>query len=467
MKRFILMIFFSCLILNVKAETFYTNYDLIEEKSLIYKEEYTKSELYKMERFDGYNNYKEYRVNEGYYRIDNAPYSLKYRDSLDYIYQDVYKRSNPSNVNAQYRTNIIANMKSIRYIRFNDFHMPDTILKAIKVYYEDEELNYEYASNNYNFKDKLVQSNEITIDLGAFYDLEKIKIKMDLYTDKLSRKAFMINVRREAYYRGVPYNAFENELFQSITEEEYIIDFKESNDFYSLLDKISWINKNNFSDRGVSYYLDQVKLYKHYNLKRDYLNIYTMEKMNGYKLDYNDHKYLYDYYKRDYIDVLDEINNKDDLKNIIISSSINKNDINISFYFNDENPLKLVAVFTYQDYTFFKKYKLNNDLMDKKEEIEKEIVKKEEKELQDNKTNNDVIQISNKVNKVNKNVSKKTRAITTTTMKKTINKEIFYLENCKSNYKQYFYISIIINLLLIIILFILMCKYLKNIRENK
>ena len=66
MKRMILGIL--CLIsINVHADTFYTDYVLIEENRLEYLQEYEGDELKKIERKVGYNNYKEVRVNENYY----------------------------------------------------------------------------------------------------------------------------------------------------------------------------------------------------------------------------------------------------------------------------------------------------------------------------------------------------------------------------------------------------------------
>ena len=379
MRKIILSII-CFLSINVYAETFYTDYALIEENSEKYIEEYEIGELTKIERKIGYNNYEEIRKNENYYELDLAPSNLYSVDLDDYINKNIYAKEPFNITDEQYNTLRIRKYTSANSIALRSF-ISSGVLRSINVTYDGIPINYTITESNYDFKSQLLSNHMIVLNLGKKYSLDKLNIKLIFEDNTLNSINFMLNVYSGTYYLGCSYVYYDNEVFRTNDTEIYNINFIDSTSFNKMLTNISWIRKNNYENtNSVNYYKKNVNLYKYYILDKNYLNIYTTEPLEGYKLDYNSNKYLYDYYKRDYIIVKDEIKNIDELNNIVLSSSIPLDKITIENKLNEDY---LTIIIKANNNIFFKKYPLiTND------EIIQPIIQEEAK-IEETKIVND------------------------------------------------------------------------------
>jgi hypothetical protein len=489
MKKIILFILLNFLTMNVYAETFYTDYSLIESNSLQYNEDYATSDLYKIVKKLGYNNYKIIKTNEGYYQRGHAPSSLKYYDINDTIEGIIYQKSPINGDYTQYRTNSIFKATAGRYIAFKDFASNGTpILNEITITYNDQKIDYTFIENNYTFGDTLEYENWIGIDLGAFYDLKYLKIKMTFTEETLSYIDFMLYVYHDEYGTGNHFTYYDQSLLRYNSEETYYVDFIEPDLFQELLTKTYWIKSSDYANKhSVSYYKGIGTLYKYYTPVKEYLDIYTEEPIDGYLLDKSKSASIYDYYYRDYIEVKDNLETKSDIQNIIISSSIPVSDINVSLYINDKDNKEAIAVINYQKNTFFKKLTISNDeiLEEVKNQIESGEISNQVVSTQiiENQTVDEITETTPKENSTNpfKNKIKKDNNTQTKLAKESIEssitenitnanettKKINYDNKCNTEkYQKYLYILIFTNLITLLLLVFIMCKYLKKIPKK-
>ena len=383
----IILSIFCIFSINVYAETFYTDYNLIEENSTKYKEEYKEGALSKVERKVGYNNYEEIINMEGYYELGHAPSYLNNIDMTDYINKDIYSKKPFNDNNEQYNTMRIRKYSSANSIALRSF-ITSSILKNINITYDGLPVEYTITESNYDFKSPLLSSHMIVLNLGKKYNLDKINIKLIFEDDTLNEIRFMLNVYSGNYYLGSPYVYYDNEVFRSNKDEIYNINFINSNNFDNLLSNITWIRKKDYSNtNSVNYYKGNIKLYKYYSIIKKYLNIYTTEPLDGYKLDNNQKINLYDYYQRDYITIKDDLDDLNLLNNIILSSSIPLDKISIESKITDKY---ILAIIKYKNSIFYKKYP---------------ILKKEDNSSNELENKQDEIKISNSIDNIQEEVT--------------------------------------------------------------
>ncbi len=377
MKNIIITII--CLIpFNIYAETFYTDYILISENNTEYKEEYVKDELKKIEKKIGYNNYEEIIINNGYYEKDKAPSYLTISSPLETITKTKYAKVPFNSNDYEYSTLKIRNYQSARYIVLRSF-TTDAILKSIKCYYNKEIVSHKIYQSNYDFISKLNSRSNIVIDLGKKYNLDKLSIDLTFEENNLNEIRFMLDIYDTNYYSSInPKLYYLNTFYRYNKIENFTINFIFADDFQKLLTNLYWVN-NNFYDslNSINYYQKTVTLYKYYKLGKKYLNIYTEIPLENYKHDYNDKKEIYDYYERDFIEIKDEINSIDEINDIIISTSIPKEKIDLEF--KNINEEEILLIIKTKNCKFFKKIKLLpkkiNDAPENTEELKNQTNK--------------------------------------------------------------------------------------------
>lgn len=431
MKKYLLLIL-SIFYINVNADTYYTDYHLIESNSLTLKEEYLDNELYKIESKEGFNNYQEVDTFLGYYTLDKPPIGFTYYDLNDYMELWNYAQTPFSKEDSIYNTNRIKRFTSAQSIQLRSF-ITNAYFRELKVYYQNKPINFTYTLNNYNGNEFLSSDNQIIIDLGMPYELDKLRIEILFYDNKLSSLQFMLNTYPERYILGTQYDYYDNNLYRNKYSERYIINFLDSNNFNNLLKKLSWIKPRQYDDiYSVPYYKSPYYKFSYHQVNRVYSNTYTDEPLEGYTLDYSNSKTIYDYYQRDYIDI-DEDNN--------ITSSAPLEDIHTSTKGN-------LLIIEYDKFKFTKELKQEEAHEEVQEVVEKPVKEK-------------------KVSTIKKTTTRKTtttkKATTTKVIPKPIAKVIKEESNtqesptCKDN-SLILKIYSIINSVLFIILSI-MCKH--------
>ena len=495
MKKIVVLILcINLVIINVNAETFYTDYKISEIDSEVLSEE---NDLTKVVQKDAYNNYKINEINLGYYEegynLENA-----YCDLNNFIIEkEVIKNSNSLN-QLHYITNSIYQSTKGRYIRIRNFRTTG-ILKSIEFYYENEIINYNIIERNYVFGDIFNYDTSIVFDLYQSYSLDKLTIKFVFEQDAISQLIFTLDVYEKTYLnQGVPYTDYTISFQRVISPEIMYLNFVDSESFINLLKKTTWIYESEYRYfKSISYYLKINILYRYYTKNKEYLNIYTEEAIDGYNLDYSDHKNLYDYYYRDYIEVLDNIENKADLANFIVSTSLPIDDIKVLYNYNQDDKNDVTAIIKYKEYTFFKKIKFteneeeidissqddnshlftNIKAIDEEISNEVEIVESNNNEELENKT----IVINNQEKQNNKNSSEsKDNKIIENNFKQdeeiiinnqdedeliaSINNINYKNDIQPTKYSKYLLLVIILNI--IIILLLIMCKYFKKIHKK-
>ena len=389
MRKIFLSIILCLFLTNVYAESFYTDYTLVSENNIEYDEEYNGDELKKIERKIGYNNYKEIRSSESYFEQGLAPNNYTNCDLNDYIIKNSYAKTPFMDNDYEYSTLLIREYTKSRFIVLRSF-IGNSILKKIEITYNGSLINHKIHKTNYNFMSALNTKSEIVIDLGTKYNLDGLELKLYFEDDNLKNISFMLDVyNSNSYYSTNPYIYYTNEFYRSGKTENYIINFLTKDNFKDLLKKISWVEFRYYENlSSISYYQRFIKLYKYYRFKKEYLNIYTVEPLEGYQLDYDDKLDLYDYYKRDVIEVKDEIDNKDNLDDLIVSSSIPKDEINLEI--KDINDDEILVIIRAESNTFFKKIKVNNKKLEEKSNTEIENKNKIEEIKSDlNEDNNE------------------------------------------------------------------------------
>lgn len=357
MKKIILLILL--IPTYVSGEVFYTDYYETNE--------YEESDLLKTEQKYLYRNYIIIRANAKYYEKDTQPYYVPYIDENDHIesFKPIKEYIKDEELASTLKINQLYN---VRYLTFKDFSANDAVIKKIKIYFNNEEINYSFTSNNYDFYSKLIKENEIIIDLGNPYDLKNIEIKIELNNENLSEIAFKLGINER-------YNEKEKNYSLNIPKgrnnDLYTINFNDVNTFDKFIkEKISWINESQIDEiESVNYYKEKVTLYKYYNTRMVITHDYTEEPMEGYLLNYDDYIIETKYYKKDYIEVKDELNNEIDPYELIVDSSVPKEEIKLSLI-SDED---IMLVIEFKDNIFYKKYIIPKTINNPVEKVYKQL----------------------------------------------------------------------------------------------
>lgn len=246
MKRIFWVLFvFNFLIINVKGETFYTDYILNVSNSEVYDETLLNNELHRVVIKKGYNNYKQEIINKGYYELNKQPKEVKYQALDDYIYKEVYSKK-ILNDTIQYQTNLINKFNEVRSIGIRCF-VSKAIFRPenITITYNDKVIAFTIYKSNYDYESIPDSYTRVELDLGKKYPLKDLRISIKFQDESLSYLAFMLDVYENLYYLTAPYDYYTVHLYRSSPEEVININFVNKEDFLDLAKKMSWIREKN------------------------------------------------------------------------------------------------------------------------------------------------------------------------------------------------------------------------------
>ena len=170
--------------------------------------------------------------------------------------------------------------------------------------------------------------------------------------------------------------------------------------FVDLLNSLDWTKK-----KGVNHFIYYKKrniLYKYFNICKIKTNNYTDAAINGFLLDLDDKRKVYNYYVRDKIEIKDNWLEDEPLENMIESTSIvNKSDIKLTLNKNENE--ENILIIKYKDDVFYKKINVikkevkDIPLIDTKED---ENMTNEEPEIKENGELDIIEKINSKDNDV-------------------------------------------------------------------
>ena len=472
MKKIFILFLLGFMVINVHAETFYTNFKILDNDSKKCKDDFD-NELCKKESKVVYNNYHEVIDKEGYYPLGENPSNLTYLDESDYIDDYVYDKDAHVSKENIYHTvkveDIPFGVISLKPINSNAY------LFDYNFYYKDESIRRLTIKSTYSSSTKFTSNQNLVLGLLKGSTLKDFSIYFNFgkSDDSPISMEFFTYESMNDYNNNNPNNHFEVLLDEGRSAYYYKVNFTDNNSFTKLVNDIDFIENKDINE--VSYYPKEAIKYRYYSLKREYLNEYTEDPISNYILDLNDSKTIYDYYARDYITVPDEI---DDINSIYLDSSIP-----LDLITTDYNDKTKILTIKYQDNIFYKKININ------KKEIDNKIINSEEeikivndlsnniqekdslifksnriskvKSLNNNLFANDVHNEDSPItNNLNNKINDELKNQTTDIVR--IEKDIYHE---KKNNNHYY---IILTFFIFIIIFaIIMCKYLTTIHKDK
>jgi hypothetical protein len=470
MKKLILLMGIIIFPLNVKAEEFYTNYHLRENETENFYEE---SDLIKREEKYLYNNYYEKKINEGYYELDKNPIDAPLIDKKDFIYEYAGYYKNPVNdKDSVYGIGSMNmnNLNKIKYFIIFDVGS-NVIFENIKIYNKSDLVSY--TMTGYNFKSPEDYTNPtIKIKMDEEVNVKDLHVEFELKNNSVENYKFALYGTLEGFSGGIKYILYRFNIDYINSEQKFDYKIMDFSEFVDLLYSLDWTKKN-----GVNHFIYYKKrniLYKYFNICKIKTNNYTAAAIQGFLLDSDDKRKVYNYYVRDKIEIKDNWLEDEPLENMIESTSIvNKSDIKLTLNKNenDEN----ILIIKYKDDVFYKKINVikkeieDIPLVDIKED---ENIANEESKIKENEELEIVEEINSKDNdvldeEIIKSVAKKYLSLNsvskelesqmkTEELYKTINIE-------EKNFKMNSFVGIIF---LMFLMFILRFIY-KYIHENK
>ncbi len=350
MKKFILLMGIIIFPLNVKAEEFYTNYYLKEKEVENFYEE---SDLLKREEKYLYNNYYEKRINEGYYELDKNPIDALLINKKDFIYDYAGYYENPVNDKDTVYGIGSMNMDSLNKIRY--FKLFDVgsnvIFKNIKIYNKNDLVSY--TMTGYNFKSPEDYTNPtIKIIMDEEVNAKDLHIEFELKNNSVENYKFALYGTLAGFSDGIKYILYRFNIDYINSEQKFDYKVMNFSEFVDLLNSLDWTKK-----KGVNHFIYYKKrniLYKYFNICKIKTNNYTDAAINGFLLDLDDKRKVYNYYVRDKIEIKDNWLEDEPLENMIESTSIvNKSDIKLTLNKNENE--ENILIIKYKDDVFYKK----------------------------------------------------------------------------------------------------------------
>lgn len=398
MKKFILLMGIIIFPLNVKADEFYTNYHLRETEVENFYEE---SDLLKREEKYLYNNCYEKKINEGYYEFDRNPIDAPLIDKKDFIYDYAGFYENPVNdKDTVYGIGsmIMDSLNKIKYFKIFDVGS-NVIFKNIKIY--DKNGLVSYTMTGYNFKSPEDYTNPtIKIIMDKEVNAKDLHIEFELKNNSVENYKFALYGTLAGFSDGIKYILYRFNIDYVTSEQKFDYKLMNFSEFEDLLYSLDWTKK-----KGVNhfiYYKKRTILYKYFNICKIKTNNYTDAAINGFLLDLDDKRKVYNYYVRDKLKIKDNWLEDEPLENMIESTSIvNKSDIKLTLNKNenDEN----ILIIKYKDDVFYKKINVikkevkDIPLIDTKED---ENMTNEEPEIKENGEPEIIEEINSKDNDV-------------------------------------------------------------------
>lgn len=398
MKKFILLMGIIIFPLNVKAEEFYTNYHLRETEVENFYEE---SDLLKREEKYLYNNYYEKRINEGYYELDKNPIDAPLIDKKDFIYDYAGYYENPVNdKDTVYGIGsmIMDSLNKIRYFKIFDVGS-NVIFKNIKIYNKNDLVSY--TMTGYNFKSPEDYTNPtIKIIMDEEVNAKDLHIEFELKNNSVENYKFALYGTLAGFSDGIKYILYRFNIDYINSEQKFDYNVMNFSEFVDLLNSFDWTKK-----KGVNHFIYYKKrniLYKYFNICKIKTNNYTDAAINGFLLDLDDKRKVYNYYVRDKIEIKDNWLEDEPLENMIESTSIvNKSDIKLTLNKNENE--ENILIIKYKDDVFYKKINVIKKevkdilLIDTKED---ENMTNEEPEIKENGEPDIIEEINSKDNDV-------------------------------------------------------------------
>lgn len=398
MKKFIFLIGIIIFPLNVRAEEFYTNYYLKEKEVENFYEE---SDLLKREENHLYNNYYEKKINGGYYEFDRNPIDAPLIDKKDFIYDYAGYYENPVNdKDTVYGIGsmIMDSLNKIKYFKIFDVGS-NVIFKNIKIY--DKNGLVSYTMTGYNFKSPEDYTNPtIKIIMDKEVNAKDLHIEFELKNNSVDNYKFALYGTLAGFSDGIKYILYRFNIDYVTSEQKFDYKLMNFSEFEDLLYSLDWTKK-----KGVNhfiYYKKRIVLYKYFNICKIKTNNYTDAAINGFLLDLDDKRKVYNYYVRDKIEIKDNWLEDEPLENMIESTSIvNKSDIKLTLNKNENE--ENILIIKYKDDVFYKKINVikkevkDIPLIDTEED---ENMTNEEPEIKENEEPEIIEEINSKDNDV-------------------------------------------------------------------
>ena len=428
MKKIIFITICLLLIISkVEAkEVYYSDYSSYSDFTT---EPLISNELNEVNIETRYKFYKEERTNEEYSLLNqNRLYDLN-----DYIYTDYTDWGNSENVEgAEYEYQTLYHyqeMEEVRYIYFDNIYGSNEVLRLaeIKAFANNVQIPYEFhctGCRNYTYSkitDGITEQNEayvindqrMYLDLLKTYPVDSLKIELYLYDITTETKTYAMHITRvtdgEAFYSKKFYQNFQNDDFSTIFPFTHT--YKDLNvgnplwkDWQISLEPVTTTDVRRVYIEIRSRY--RFKLYKHYDLVRNYLDDYYLEQENYIK-DENQSKKFYQKRTRDKLEIEDlkvtDLNTK--IEDLIISTTDYDIIGNVDYETNGNYEVQIKTPYI----TIDKNVEIDiyeNKLKELEQEVQKEQEEKES--LLDQNTNiqkeleNINIELNNKKEELNK-----------------------------------------------------------------
>lgn len=323
MKKILSYIILLLLFIPVycSAKIKYTDYYLFEKESKNYYEE---SDLLKKEELYYYLNYNYEISEEKYCFLNQNPDNLPILNQEDYIINTIKSKEYSNDSEGPFSTHYINDILKVKYIKLNNFISNQTSIEKITFYSGNEIIFYWIYDKNFYYNKIINNDSQIIIDLRDYYNINNLNIIIEFKSLELENIEFNLGVSNDL----ITYYTFHNKVLRSNPLE---------------LHKINFIIGEVPNENLTNYFIKEDVLYKYYNLKRVDSNVYTQKPLINYEHDITKYMKKYNYYKRDKIEIANEIRNIDDL--IIKFSTIDILNIsNLNLFENKIQNIKICLV---------------------------------------------------------------------------------------------------------------------------
>ncbi len=407
MKKLILMLALFIPI-SVFASVHYTGYEFKERTNKFYDE----SDILRRKEVKLYENIKRI-VSKDYLEKDDCKNKIDQDDyKVKKFYSNHYLDGYDSIANLK-----ASNYKKVRYIFIYDYDI-EPLIKDIEVYSNGKPIDKIYMSGV--FDSFTGMSPYLIFDLGRLYEFESLSLNIIfdnvVLDDDLS---FSLYFSDDKYVVPLE-NVFNTRIWLNLGVSNQLVHIIDDAMYDNILNSLDFPVR---ARNAINYFYKDIYYYACMNEEYVRSGNFTEEANEGYELDYDNYKVVYDYYERKKYETLDVIKSDDDFFNLVTSGvyvtksniDINKNGIYDYWVGKDKYSIKVDI-------------ENNNKIIKSEPSIKEKIVYKV---LNNNASKSNNAKIANKTEKVSK----------------TVCKESAKCHGC--NYKIYKIIIILLSLLVI------------------